>query len=90
VIEIHTASFRGIRGYTIITALLDEISYWPHDRRHAAVRVEPACVTKTAYQRHYGKDGDPQRVLKTHSSDEIAHLFADLRRPPSGRDFHRQ
>jgi hypothetical protein len=26
VIEIHTASFRGTRGYTIITALLDEIS----------------------------------------------------------------
>jgi hypothetical protein len=24
----------------------------------------------------------PQRVLKTHSSDEIAHLFADLRSAP--------
>jgi hypothetical protein len=28
-IEIHTASFRSTRGYTIIAALLDEIAYWP-------------------------------------------------------------
>jgi hypothetical protein len=48
-------------------------------------------ATKTAYQRQYGKDGDPQRVLKSKLIlREIAHLFADLRRPPSGRDFHRQ
>ena len=30
-IEIHTASFRSTRGYTIIAALLDEIAYWPTD-----------------------------------------------------------
>jgi hypothetical protein len=30
VIEIHTASFRAVRGYTIITALLDELAYWPN------------------------------------------------------------
>jgi hypothetical protein len=28
-IEIHTASFRSTRGYTIIAALLDELAYWP-------------------------------------------------------------
>lgn len=28
-IEIHTASFRSVRGYTIIAALLDELAYWP-------------------------------------------------------------
>ena len=28
-IEIHTASFRSTRGYTIIAALLDEIAFWP-------------------------------------------------------------
>ena len=30
-IEIHTASFRSTRGYTIVAALLDEISFWPTD-----------------------------------------------------------
>lgn len=27
-IEIHTASFRTIRGYTVVAALLDEIAFW--------------------------------------------------------------
>lgn len=27
-IEIHTASFRAIRGYTIVAALLDEVAFW--------------------------------------------------------------
>ena len=31
VIEIHTASFRSTRGYTIVCALLDEIAFWPQD-----------------------------------------------------------
>jgi hypothetical protein len=28
-IEIHTASFRSTRGYTIVAALLDELAFWP-------------------------------------------------------------
>ena len=31
VIEIHTASFRSTRGYTICCALLDELAFWPTD-----------------------------------------------------------
>lgn len=27
-IEVHAASFRGIRGYTIVAALLDEVAFW--------------------------------------------------------------
>jgi hypothetical protein len=30
VIEIHTASFRAVRGYTTIAVLLDELAFWPN------------------------------------------------------------
>jgi hypothetical protein len=28
-IEIHTASFRSVRGYTLVAAVCDEIAFWP-------------------------------------------------------------
>lgn len=30
-IEIHTASFRAVRGYTVVAALLDETAFWRSD-----------------------------------------------------------
>jgi hypothetical protein len=30
-IEVHSASFRTTRGYTIVAALLDELAFWPTD-----------------------------------------------------------
>ena len=40
IIEIHTASFRSTRGYTIIAALLNEISIWPTDETSAEPDIE--------------------------------------------------
>jgi hypothetical protein len=31
VIEVHTASFRTVRGYTVCAALLDEVAFWTTD-----------------------------------------------------------
>ena len=31
-IEIHTASFRTVRGYTIVAALLDELAFWKSEQ----------------------------------------------------------
>lgn len=40
VIEVHAASFRSTRGYSIVAALLDEIAYWPTDEASAEPDVE--------------------------------------------------
>jgi hypothetical protein len=40
VIEVHTASFRTTRGYSVVACLLDEIAYWPVDEDAAEPDVE--------------------------------------------------
>jgi hypothetical protein len=30
-VEIHTSDYKSVRGYTVVAAVLDEISFWPHD-----------------------------------------------------------
>ena len=39
-IEIHTASFRSTRGYTIVAALLDEVAYWEVDENSSEPDIE--------------------------------------------------
>jgi hypothetical protein len=40
VIEVHTASFKSTRGYTIVAALLDELAFWPVDEFSSSPDVE--------------------------------------------------
>jgi Terminase large subunit, T4likevirus-type, N-terminal len=40
VIEVHTASYRSVRGHTVVAGLLDEIAYWPIDENASEPDVE--------------------------------------------------
>lgn len=49
-IEIHTASYRSTRGYTVVAALLDEVAFWRSDEsanpdREIVEAVRPAMAT---------------------------------------------
>jgi hypothetical protein len=48
VIEIHTASFKTTRGYTVVAALLDEIAFWPTDELAADPDTEVINALKPA------------------------------------------
>ena len=47
-IEIHTASFRSTRGYTVVASLLDELAYWPTDAESSDQDVEVINAIKPA------------------------------------------
>jgi hypothetical protein len=48
-IEIMTADFRSVRGYTAVALLLDEVTFWPSENSNAAAEVitalRPAMAT---------------------------------------------
>jgi hypothetical protein len=47
-IEVHTSSFKTVRGYAIVAALLDEISFWEVDENAASPDVEVINAIKPA------------------------------------------
>ena len=49
-LEIHTASFRSVRGYTLVGAIADEIAFWPTDEsaspdKEVLQALRPAMAT---------------------------------------------
>jgi hypothetical protein len=45
-VEIHTASFKSTRGYTVVAALLDELAYWPTDETSTQLDAEIISAIK--------------------------------------------
>lgn len=47
-IEVHTASFKTVRGYSIVAALLDELAFWEVDENSASPDIEILNAIKPA------------------------------------------
>jgi hypothetical protein len=50
IIEVHTASFRSTRGYSVVAALLDEVAFWPQEESadpdsEIIAAIRPAMAT---------------------------------------------
>ena len=87
-IEIHTASFRTTRGYTIVAALLDELAYWATDEASAEPDTEgeygerdvsdaagPAVVQHGAEIRVVRHPAiDPHEAPRSHAERVIEHF----------------
>lgn len=83
-IEIHTASFRAVRGYTVVGAILDEIAFWPTDDAAEpdteilnALRPAMATVPNAmliALSSPYARRGELWRMYREHfgkPSDDV-------------------
>jgi len=77
VIEVHTASFRSTRGYTVVGAVLDEVAFWPADEAAAnpdseilaAIRPGMATVPGSlivAISSPYARRGELYRAIERH------------------------
>lgn len=74
VIEIHTASFRTLRGYTVVGAICDEIAFWasedaadPDVEILTALRAAMATVPEAlllCISSPYARRGEPWRIFR--------------------------
>ena len=84
-IEIHTASFRAIRGYTVVGAVLDEIAFWPTDDAadpdtEILNAIRPAMATVTdallvAISSPYARRGELWRVYREYFGQPSADVL---------------
>lgn len=75
-IEIHTCSFRSLRGYTCIGAAVDEVAFWdtedsanPDKEVLVALRAAMASVPEAmliALTSVYARRGEPWRIFEKH------------------------
>lgn len=91
-IEVHTASFRTVRGYTVVAAVLDEIAFWPTDDAASPDReiigaLRPAMATvpaalMLAISSPYARRGELWRAYERHfgqDDDPVLFWKADTR-----------
>lgn len=81
-IEVHTASFRSIRGYTVVAALLDELAFWrsedaanPDAEILAALRPAMATVPGAMLlcaSSPYARRGELWRMFREHHGRDDA------------------
>src|SRR5207247_195067 len=75
-IEVHASSYKGVRGYTVVGAVLDEVAFWPTDETAnpdsevlAALRPAMATVPGAlllAISTPYGRRGELHRAFERH------------------------
>lgn len=93
VIEIHTCSFRSIRGYTVVGYVCDEVAFWQDEAssnpdREVLVALRAATATVPSalgmvLTTPYARRGEAWRVYSNHfgrdDSDRILVVNADTR-----------
>jgi hypothetical protein len=47
-VEIMTADFRSVRGYTAVALLLDEVTFWPSENTNSAAEIINALTPSMA------------------------------------------
>jgi hypothetical protein len=79
-IEIQTASFRAVRGYTVVGAVLDEVAFWPvedaaNPDKEILAALRPAMATQPdalllALSSPYARRGELYRTWRDHYGKE--------------------